>query len=102
MKIQRTTIGLTPWVDDFLDKFVTDRGGVMSVFHGTTIVGWWRGVKGPIGRIGTPINRREYVRFKVLDIELYIEKSLIDDLPNQDYKVKVLMGDYGCRWIRFI
>ncbi|MFC1811408.1 hypothetical protein ACFL03_01825 [Thermodesulfobacteriota bacterium] len=37
----------------------------------------------------------------MLDIELYIEKGLIDDLPNQDFKVKVLMGDYGCRFIRF-
>ncbi len=37
-----------------------------------------------------------------MEIELYIEKALIDDLPNQDFKVKVLMGDYGCRFIRFI
>jgi len=37
----------------------------------------------------------------VLDIELYIEKARIDDLLKQDFKVKVLMGDYGCRFIRF-
>ena len=39
MKKQRTKIDLKPWVDDFLVQFITDRGGVMSVFHGTTIVG---------------------------------------------------------------
>ena len=93
---------LKPILDTFLSAFIAERGGVMSVFNGTTVVGWWRGVKGPIGRIGTPINNREYLYFRTLEIELYIEKALIDDLPNQDFNVKVLMGDYGCRLIHFI
>ena len=101
MEKRQANMNLKPYLDAFLSMFIAERGGVLSVFNGTTVVGWWRGVKGPIGRIGTPINSREYVYFKAMEIELYIEKVLIDDLPNQDFKVKVLMGDYGCRFIRF-
>ena len=90
------------YITDFLIGFISDRGGVMSVFNGTTVIGWWRSIKGPIGRIGKPINNREYAFFQTDGITLYIEKKLIDELPENKGKIKVLMGDYGVRWIRIV
>ena len=58
-----------------------------------------KGVKGSIGRIGTPIDEREYIYFQTRGLELYIEKKIIDELPEGDRNIKVLMGDYGCRLI---
>ena len=84
------------WVD-----FISERGGVMSVFNSATVIGWWRSIKGPIGRIGKPINNREYVFFKANGIELYIEKLLVDKVSENYGRINVLMGDYGARSIYF-
>ena len=54
-----------------------------------------KGVDGPIGRIGKPINNRKYLYFQTQVIGLYIEKSLLDKLPKKGGQIKVLMGDYG-------
>ena len=88
-------------LSDFLVDFISERGGVMSVFNSATVIGWWRGIKGPIGRIGKPINNREYVFFETNGIELYIEKELVDKASENDGRIKVLMGDYGIRSIYF-
>ena len=90
------------YLSDFLVKFISERSGIMSVFNSATVIGWWRGIKGPIGRIGKPINNREYAFFQTNGISLYIEKKLIDELPENSGRIKVLMGDYGVRWIRIV
>ena len=86
-------------LSDFLIDFILERGGVMSVFNGATVIGWWRGVRGPIGRIGKPINNLQYVFFETNGIELYIEKELVDKASENDERINVLMGDYGIRSI---
>lgn len=86
-------------LSDFLVNFILERGGVMSVFNSATVIGWWRGIKGPIGRIGKPINNRQYVFFEANGIELYIEKGLVDKASENDEQINVLMGDYGIRSI---
>jgi len=53
-------------------------------------------VNGPIGRIGKPIDKREYLPLKGNGVELYIEKALIDELPDTGGRISVYMGDYGC------
>ena len=58
-------------------------------------------MKGPIGRIGKPVNNRKYVFFEANGIELYIEKELVDKVSENDWRIKVLMGDYGIRSIYF-
>lgn len=88
-------------LSDFLIDFISERGGVMSVFNSATVIGWWRGIKGPIGRIGRPVNNREYVFLEANGIELYIEKELIDKRSENDGRINVLMGDYGVRSIYF-
>ena len=87
-------------LSEFLVDFISERGGVMSVFNSATVIGWWRGIKGPIGRIGKPINNREYVSFKTNGVELYIEKVLVDKASDNDGRINVLMGDYGARSIQ--
>ena len=88
-------------LSDFLVDFISEGGGVMSVFNSATVIGWWRGIKGPIGRIGKPVNKREYVFFEANSIELYIEKELVDNVSENDGQIRVLMGDYGVRSIYF-
>jgi len=39
MKKHYTNIDLKPNLDTFLSAFIAERGGVMSVFNGTTVVG---------------------------------------------------------------
>jgi hypothetical protein len=88
-------------LSDFLVDFISERGGVMSVFNSATVIGWWRAIKGPIGRIGKPVNNREYVFFEANGIELYIEKELVEKVFENDGRINVLMGDYGIRSIYF-
>ena len=30
---------------NFLVDFISERGGIMTVFNGTTVIGWWRAWK---------------------------------------------------------
>jgi hypothetical protein len=39
MEKQKTKTGLKPHIDSFLSNFIADRGGIMSVFNGMTVVG---------------------------------------------------------------
>lgn len=39
MKKYQTNVSLEPHLDAFLSTFIAERGGVMSVFNGTTVVG---------------------------------------------------------------
>jgi hypothetical protein len=52
-------------------------------------------VKGPIGRIGKPINNLAYLHFREKGIQLFVEKKLVDALPESGGRINVLMGDYG-------
>jgi hypothetical protein len=52
-------------------------------------------VKGPIGRIGKPIDDKEYLYFEVNTVGLYLEKNLLEELPEKRGRIKFLMGDYG-------
>jgi hypothetical protein len=53
-------------------------------------------VTGPIGRIGRPIDNREYIPVSGNGVELHIEKALVDELPETGGRIGVYMGDYGC------
>jgi hypothetical protein len=52
-------------------------------------------VKGPIGRIGKPIDDHEYLFFKVNTVGLYIDRNLLEEFPEKKGRIKFLMGDYG-------
>ena len=39
MEKHQTNMNLEPCLDTFLSMFIAERGGVMSVFNGTTVVG---------------------------------------------------------------
>jgi hypothetical protein len=57
-------------------------------------------VEGPIGRIGKPIDNREYESVIEKNTRLYIEKKLLEDLPEGGGRLPVYMGDYGCLTLR--
>jgi hypothetical protein len=57
-------------------------------------------VEGLIGRIGRPIDDREYASITVKNIHLYIEKKLLNELPEGGGRLPVYMGDYGCWTLR--
>ncbi len=57
-------------------------------------------MEGPIGRIGKPIDHREYVSIIGKEIHLYIEKKLLDELADAGGGLPVYMGDYGCWTLR--
>jgi hypothetical protein len=59
-------------------------------------------VKGPIGRIGGPIDNREYVPVSGKGVDLHIEKALVDELPEGGGRIRIYMGDYGCWTVRVI
>jgi len=42
-----------------------------------------------------PINDKEYLHFKVKGIQLFVEKKLVDALPESGGLINVLMGDCG-------
>ena len=52
-------------------------------------------MKGPIGRIGKPVNSKEYLEFEDKGVKLFIEKGLVDELPVEGGRINFLMGDYG-------
>ena len=93
--------GFVANLSDLYVNLILERGAMMSIFEGTTVAGWWKGVKGPIGRIGKPINNRQYYRFDVKGIVLFIENKLIEVLPPTGGMINVLMGDYGSWTISF-
>lgn len=47
-------------------------------------------------RIGKPIDSRECLLLRGNGVELFIEKALIDKLPDTGSLISVYMGDYGC------
>ncbi len=52
-------------------------------------------MEGRIGRIGKSINNRKYLYCCVKGVELYIEKTLVDELPETGGTINALMGYYG-------
>jgi len=41
------------------------------------------------------INNREYLSFRTKEVQVFIEKDLIQEIHESGGVIKVLMGDYG-------
>ena len=42
------------------------------------------------------MDKREYLSLRGNGVELYIEKALVNELPEDGGRINVYMGDYGC------
>ena len=78
---------------DSYARLIKDRGDIMSIFTAATVAGWWRGVDGPIGRIGEPLYNGAYSRFQEKGITLVIQQELLDNLPEEGGELQFMMGD---------
>ena len=48
------------------------------------------------------MNSNEYIEFEDKGVKLFIEKCLVDEMPEEGGRIEALMGDYGTWTIRIV
>jgi hypothetical protein len=56
-------------------------------------------VRGPVGSLGEPDDDRDYIQFQKGKISVFIEKILIDELPDDGGQIDVSFGGFGKKTI---
>jgi hypothetical protein len=52
-------------------------------------------VRGPVGSLGNPDDDRDYVLLEKGKISIYVEKAIIDELPDDGGQIDVSFGGFG-------
>lgn len=80
-------------INKSFSDFIIEKGGVLTVFYGYGVKGWWSSFKGTIGRIGNPIKDGEYIEFKNKGITLYMDENILNKIDEKGGTVKFILGN---------